>query len=66
MLLWIDQTHSPDSLKKMLNDDSFQRSLLDYLEDIIKEDVDEFTLNGNAKFQGLLCMLCFDPVQNFV
>lgn len=46
MLLWIDQPHSPDNLRKMLLDESFRRSLLEYLEDIIKEDLDDFLSTG--------------------
>ena len=39
MLLWLNDTPSPARLREAIKSETYRRRLIDYLEDIIKEDV---------------------------
>ncbi|CAF1272491.1 unnamed protein product, partial [Didymodactylos carnosus] len=43
MLIWLAQKYTPANLKRKIQDIAFRQSLLDYLADIIKEDLGEFS-----------------------
>ena len=43
ILIWLDHELTPSQLKESIKDESFRKGLLDYLEDIIKEDLSIFT-----------------------
>ncbi|CAF1583537.1 unnamed protein product, partial [Adineta steineri] len=42
LLIWLDHDLKPVDIKQKIQDPSFRKSLIAYLEDIIKEDLDEF------------------------
>lgn len=46
VLLWLNHTLSPNKLQELLKDETFQSSLLQYLEDIIKEDLEDFEIQS--------------------
>ena len=43
ILIWLDHDLTPSQLKDSIKDVSFRKGLLNYLEDIIKEDLSKFT-----------------------
>jgi hypothetical protein len=56
LLAWLNHDMSPADLKQKIQDLDFRRKLLAYLEDIVKEDLDEFketqsSNNMNGKFE---------------
>ncbi|CAF4503238.1 unnamed protein product, partial [Didymodactylos carnosus] len=42
ILLWLDHNMTPSQLKENIKDPKFKEGLIEYLEDIIKEDLDQF------------------------
>ncbi|CAF4421338.1 unnamed protein product, partial [Didymodactylos carnosus] len=42
MLIWLDHEYAPADEKQMIKDKEFRKNLIEYLEDIIKEDLDQF------------------------
>lgn len=42
MLLWLNHSYTPDDLHEKIKDEQFRINLLQYLEDIIKQDLDDF------------------------
>ena len=51
MLIWLDHDMRPADLKENIQDDHFREKLKAYLEDIIKEDLDDF--KEKQAFEGL-------------
>ena len=47
LLIWLNHEFTPAQLKEKIQDEDFRQKLLDYLEAIIKEDLDQF--RGNAE-----------------
>ncbi|CAF4375733.1 unnamed protein product, partial [Rotaria magnacalcarata] len=45
MLLWLANSKHPHELRELILDDNFRQNLINYLEDIIKEDLDDFQNN---------------------
>ena len=43
ILIWLDHDLTPSQLKESIKDEGFRKGLLNYLEDIIKEDLSKFT-----------------------
>lgn len=43
ILIWLDHDLTPTQLKESIKDESFRKGLINYLEDIIKEDLGKFT-----------------------
>ena len=43
ILIWLDHDLTPLQLKESIKDEGFRKGLLNYLEDIIKEDLSKFT-----------------------
>ncbi|CAF0864592.1 unnamed protein product, partial [Didymodactylos carnosus] len=42
VLLWLDHNMTPSQLKENIKDPKFKERLIEYLEDVIKEDLDQF------------------------
>ena len=42
MLIWLDHDMKPADMKEKIQDATFRTKLIAYLEDIIKEDLDDF------------------------
>ena len=55
LLIWLNHEFTPAQLKEKIQDEDFRRKLLDYLEDIIKEDLDQF--RGNTEVTAVLRFL---------
>jgi hypothetical protein len=47
ILIWLDHDLTPSQLKESIQDEKFRNGLLDYLEDIIKEDLSNFTFDDS-------------------
>jgi hypothetical protein len=45
ILMWLDHDLTPSQLKESVQNEEFRRGLLNYLEDIIKQDLSNFSLN---------------------
>ena len=61
LLAWLDHDMKPADLKQKIQDPDFREKLLAYLEDIVKEDLDEFkqtrssdNMNGRYKYSEIL------------
>ena len=46
ILIWLDHDLTPSQLKESIKDEGFREGLLNYLEDIIKEDLSKFTFDA--------------------
>ena len=55
LLIWLNHEFTLAQLKEKIQDEDFRRKLLDYLEDIIKEDLDQF--RGNTEVTAILRFL---------
>ena len=58
ILIWLDHELTPSQLKESSKDESFRKGLLNYLEDIIKEDLSKFTPDV-ANRNGRCIYCCF-------
>ena len=56
LLIWLDHDMRPADLKDNIQDDNFREKLKAYLEDIIKEDLDDF--KEKQLFEVLLLFVC--------
>ena len=45
LLIWLRHDFTPAQLKEKIQDEDFRQNILRYLEDIIKEDLDQFRGN---------------------
>lgn len=55
LLIWLNHDFTPAQLKEKIQDEDFRQNLLRYLEDIVKEDLDQF--RGKYYSTDLLCNL---------
>ena len=46
LLIWLNHDFTPTQLKQQIQNEDFRQKLLKYLEDIVKEDLDQF--RGNS------------------
>jgi hypothetical protein len=46
LLIWLNHDFTPTQLKQQIQNEDFRQKLLTYLEDIVKEDLDQF--RGNS------------------
>ena len=65
---WLDHDMKPTDLKQKIQDPAFQQKLLAYLEDIVKEDLDEFrehqyaaNLNSKCKHSEIVGSVALLP-----
>ncbi|CAF4573557.1 unnamed protein product, partial [Didymodactylos carnosus] len=61
MLIWLDHEYAPADVKQMIKDEEFRKNLIEYLEDIIKEDLDQFQNEYSPTNAALLLIVscCF-------
>ena len=60
LLIWLNHNFTPAQLKEKTQDEDFRQNLLRYLEDIVKEDVDQFrdkyyNINPLYNFKSMRC-----------
>ena len=60
LLIWLNHNFTPAQLKAKIQDEGFRQNLLRYLEDIVKEDLDQFrgkyyNTNPLYNFKSMRC-----------
>ena len=56
ILMWLDHDMTPSQLKESVQNVEFRQGLLDYLEDIIKQDLSNFEFNTSETNGKMLCL----------
>ncbi|CAF1337139.1 unnamed protein product [Adineta steineri] len=46
ILMWLDHDLTPSQLKELVQNEEFRKGLLNYLEDIVKQDLSNFDISG--------------------
>ena len=62
ILMWLDHNLTPSQLKELVQNEEFRKGLLNYLEDIVKQDLSNFDYdtsrtNGKILFLRVLFKL---------
>jgi hypothetical protein len=66
LLIWLDHDMKPTDMKEKIQDANFRDKIRAYLEDIIKEDLDDFKDKHVVEYSNGIECFCFIRISTFV